>query len=389
MNFYAEEQSEEALQLVLKNALKAEKGQSLKAILALYTMDKLKSLAGTYEIPNRWKMKKDDLVDAVHDNIILPTHISDALLLMDGEEYAFFQACARGEDFTNQVVKVELYGNLWLLGYVHILNNQGQLVYEVPQEVRQALVDLLATDFQAKRNDYWEKWLYMNGLANFYGMVTFEEVLAIYNAQQEQPTSIEALNEVFDFFQQEDQLVDFHKNHIIHNYLLDETEFDAFKESREGKPSYVPDQAMIMAYADEAYFEITPSLTKLRKYLLENFSSDMAVIDELVDAIQLGVVLEKPFQELINLFDEHDQKFTSEEQVEELSVYLTNVMNNTRLWSNKGYTQLELNEITGEGIFEVPIIEMEKQAPIRVEKIGRNELCPCGSGKKYKKCCGQ
>lgn len=25
--------------------------------------------------------------------------------------------------------------------------------------------------------------------------------------------------------------------------------------------------------------------------------------------------------------------------------------------------------------------------PARVEKIGRNELCPCGSGKKYKKCC--
>jgi preprotein translocase subunit SecA len=23
------------------------------------------------------------------------------------------------------------------------------------------------------------------------------------------------------------------------------------------------------------------------------------------------------------------------------------------------------------------------------EKVGRNELCPCGSGKKYKKCCGQ
>jgi preprotein translocase subunit SecA len=23
------------------------------------------------------------------------------------------------------------------------------------------------------------------------------------------------------------------------------------------------------------------------------------------------------------------------------------------------------------------------------EKIGRNDPCPCGSGKKYKKCCGQ
>lgn len=26
--------------------------------------------------------------------------------------------------------------------------------------------------------------------------------------------------------------------------------------------------------------------------------------------------------------------------------------------------------------------------PRRVEKVGRNEPCPCGSGKKYKKCCG-
>lgn len=29
-----------------------------------------------------------------------------------------------------------------------------------------------------------------------------------------------------------------------------------------------------------------------------------------------------------------------------------------------------------------------KAEPVHVEKVGRNELCPCGSGKKYKKCCG-
>ena len=29
-----------------------------------------------------------------------------------------------------------------------------------------------------------------------------------------------------------------------------------------------------------------------------------------------------------------------------------------------------------------------KGTPRRVEKVGRNEPCPCGSGKKYKKCCG-
>ncbi|MBW6463744.1 MAG: SEC-C domain-containing protein [Firmicutes bacterium] len=30
-----------------------------------------------------------------------------------------------------------------------------------------------------------------------------------------------------------------------------------------------------------------------------------------------------------------------------------------------------------------------KPEPVSVDKIGRNEPCPCGSGKKYKKCCGK
>lgn len=31
----------------------------------------------------------------------------------------------------------------------------------------------------------------------------------------------------------------------------------------------------------------------------------------------------------------------------------------------------------------------KKRIPKKVQKIGRNELCPCGSGKKYKQCCGK
>ena len=30
-----------------------------------------------------------------------------------------------------------------------------------------------------------------------------------------------------------------------------------------------------------------------------------------------------------------------------------------------------------------------KKQPKKVNKIGRNEPCPCGSGKKYKQCCGK
>ena len=38
----------------------------------------------------------------------------------------------------------------------------------------------------------------------------------------------------------------------------------------------------------------------------------------------------------------------------------------------------------GKGLYEPGVIP---QKPITVQKIGRNTLCPCGSGKKFKKCC--
>ena len=36
-----------------------------------------------------------------------------------------------------------------------------------------------------------------------------------------------------------------------------------------------------------------------------------------------------------------------------------------------------------------PLAPTAKPQPVRVTKVGRNQPCPCGSGKKYKKCCGR
>ena len=42
-----------------------------------------------------------------------------------------------------------------------------------------------------------------------------------------------------------------------------------------------------------------------------------------------------------------------------------------------------------EGTNSSPVVEKQKPIPVISKKIGRNEPCPCGSGKKYKKCCGK
>ena len=44
-----------------------------------------------------------------------------------------------------------------------------------------------------------------------------------------------------------------------------------------------------------------------------------------------------------------------------------------------------INMVTNSGGEDTP-----KRQPVKVQKkIGRNDPCPCGSGKKYKNCCGK
>lgn len=47
------------------------------------------------------------------------------------------------------------------------------------------------------------------------------------------------------------------------------------------------------------------------------------------------------------------------------------------------------NLLTGERRKELYKEQKLSKTVVKGQKIGRNDLCPCGSGKKYKKCCGR
>jgi SWIM/SEC-C metal-binding protein len=50
--------------------------------------------------------------------------------------------------------------------------------------------------------------------------------------------------------------------------------------------------------------------------------------------------------------------------------------------------KIELEPEKPEDITDLEILLNPQKTRIAEEKVGRNEPCPCGSGKKYKKCCG-
>lgn len=66
------------------------------------------------------------------------------------------------------------------------------------------------------------------------------------------------------------------------------------------------------------------------------------------------------------------------------------------MYTPSGMTFEEFLQASKEGIAEadegsegLEMSRTDKMIHKAVEKVGRNQKCPCGSGKKYKKCCGQ
>ena len=51
--------------------------------------------------------------------------------------------------------------------------------------------------------------------------------------------------------------------------------------------------------------------------------------------------------------------------------------------------QVVNHKVTKEGKENSTPQRPKKAGEVQVQKIGRNDPCPCGSGKKYKKCCGK
>ena len=73
-------------------------------------------------------------------------------------------------------------------------------------------------------------------------------------------------------------------------------------------------------------------------------------------------------------------KVQTEERLKEVS----------SIFEEKGWKFIiELEPDKPEDITDLDILLNPQKTKIVEKKVGRNEPCPCGSGKKYKKCCGK
>lgn len=113
---------------------------------------------------------------------------------------------------------------------------------------------------------------------------------------------------------------------------------------------------------------------------MEKSRQDSDQAEEIAEEVHYACMVEARAQDIFLIFHEYRIKF-NERQFAELAQLVTRVSNSTRLRFNNGHTTNEM----------FSLLERDKLLPLpgqaKQRKIGRNEPCPCGSGKKYKHCC--
>ena len=206
------------------------------------------------------------------------------------------------------------------------------------------------------------------------------------------------------------------------------------KRNQQGKPYYVPDKNHLLEYVDPCYCEDTPEMRKLRAFLKGNCDMsderEAVVFEELLRGARLAAI---QLADVLEYLDNLGIRLKSQRDVERFTALYNAFHNTTRMPCNRGYTPDEMMRVmppkegfkslslgpnikkylqTGEmdiEDFRKQILTMDlpseamrfdllKQLadikpsasqPGKQKKVGRNDPCPCGSGKKYKRCCGK
>ena len=338
---------------------------SLNDILAKLKVSQLKELAQVHKLKNRSKMKKQELVTA------LDTELKNPVNLNMLNEKATEKGAAEFSQLANATDQPTI--DFWKsMGFVYELDGDNI----VPQEL---LSQPQSTEGSSELNTLVKD--YCRAAINLYGLITIDKFIEIFNSQNETKLNKESFTEIFN--SQEIEYIKLHENYIIAEYILvsEDLSIDKVLANQADKPYFIPEKERYLQYSDDYYYDDSPQLQELKNYIIKNYTKDEEVIKNLLNDIQGLISVEASLDVILESFYKYNIQFKSAKQIKKIVPYVTNVQNNTKLYTNRGYTPNELRVMRGEKPQNI------NTQPIRSKKIGRNEPCPCGSGKKYKKCC--
>ena len=258
---------------------------------------------------------------------------------------------------------------------------------------------------------------YMDAAARVYGLISLAKLREIFN-EQNKPIDRETFIQVAAlraFGDNDYEIIErtdipsstpdevLEAGEIAADYLFvddPETSLRDLRRQQKGKQYKILPKAEFLKYSDPDYYPVTPARTAMLKYLQRKSAKLSLPADDFCTCIQEIIVIDAPMQEVINIVESEGLEFNKYWEIGEFAALYKDLNNTTHKHANCGHTPDEMFAMSDRGkkVAEriAPAGQMslfdELPAKPKLTVVGgpsRNGPCPCGSGRKYKNCCGK
>ena len=236
-----------------------------------------------------------------------------------------------------------------LLQYDDVMNNQREIMYAKRNEIldNESIHDTVLKSIKDHITDFVESHIFPEG------HLTDKDIEEIVDYANENLFK-QTLNIKDVKTKDSKELIE-----IIYNIVVEE-----YEEKIKDLPSEVTDEfekVIVLSIIDRYWTEHINTMSHLREGIgLRGYAQD--------DPLRAYTM------EGFDLFDKMMQGIDRD---------ITILLIKSEIKQNIERKEVSKKQITNDGKDHV------KQAPKKVQKIGRNDPCPCGSGRKYKQCCGK
>ncbi len=135
---------------------------------------------------------------------------------------------------------------------------------------------------------------------------------------------------------------------------------------------------------EEDYIEATNEYKGLAQFFMAAYKLDVLRAADVVGQITILLQNDGEMKDVLSYIETLGEP-ENEKDMEVLTPLLIGFHQSLRMWKLKGHTPTEI--VTGKLDPEGGKILSFEEARRKKKKVGRNDPCPCGSGKKYKNCC--
>lgn len=359
-----------------------EQDLSLQACLKRLTKNELSKIRTHLNIHGASALKKQALIELIAEQ--LPQQIIRLLKMFDLERFRILeQVCAQGDKgcYPENVDNFDYFVSRGLF-FTGTLDNQKVLI--VPEEVRRAIIssDHVLLQKELRRNQDWISL--SKGLLYYYGVLNVYQILKMLETTLNTEVNLgDLFNILYEYHDYDGDSFDI-KGSEVFDLLVMNTDLVRKEHASRPELPFRPftKQEIIQAgsygFMDRnyAYLAFVQFVTK--EYNIDVEDAD-AFVEECVYHIRNSVDVTQIMKGITEQFEIED-----EITLKGFMNHLVQLHNHTRQWVLKGYTPNELSAVGSEEYNHNNLVPF-----VRRRKVDRNASCPCGSGKKYKKCCGR